>query len=66
MSKLYMKFLTLCASIGSSLMFEIEDLGDAGQCNCKRQYLPPSLFSGAMSQSSLPSSGGALASQIPN
>lgn len=60
------KFLTLCASIGSSLMLEIEDLGDAGQCSCRRQYFPPSLFSGAMSQSSSPSSGDALASQIPN
>ena len=66
MSKCYMKVLTLCASMGSILMFEIEDLGDAGQCNCKRQYLPPSLFSNAMSLSSSPSSGGALASQIPN
>ena len=34
--------LTLCASIGSNLMHEMDDWELAGQCTCKRQYLPAS------------------------
>ena len=48
-------------------MHEIEDWAVAGQCTCRRQYLPASRSSGSTSSSSSPtSSAGARASHIPS
>src|SRR6267142_2028005 len=53
--------------MGSNLMHEMDDWEVAGQCTCKRQYFPDSLWSGLTPWSSFSTSScGARASHIPS